>query len=129
MRNRFRRIVGSRVGQLLAVLGVCFALLELVRLPVYQPQFVSCTPAGEEIFTISACLVTKPIWVVAIGVLYIPSMLLTSALTTLLGYTFSLSCTPTARLEFFVFLACSLTQWWLVGHGVERLFKRKALRK
>ena len=97
-------------------------------MPVYHPQFVNCIPAREEIFTITEILAPKPVWVVAISVLYIPSMLLTLALTKLLGYTFSLSCTPTALLEFVVFLVCSLAQWWLVGYGVEWLVRRKALR-
>jgi hypothetical protein len=126
VRKHIKRVVGSRVGQLLAVLGLCFALLELVHLPAYHPQFVSCVPTREEVYTITEILAPKPAWVVAIGVLYIPSVLLTSALTQVLRYMFGLSCTPTARLEFVGFLVCGSIQWLLVGYGIEWLIKRRA---
>ena len=126
MRKHIKRVVGSRIGQLLAVLGVCFALLELVHLPAYHPQFVSCVPTREEVHTITEILAPKPAWVVAIGVLYVPSISLTSALTKLLSYVFALSCAPTARLEFISFLVCSSIQWLLVGCGIEWLIRRRA---
>jgi hypothetical protein len=127
IRPFIKRVVSSRFGHLLVVLGLCLALLEFMPLSVNHPQFVSCVPTGEEIYTITEILAPKPILVVAIGVLYLPSILLTSALTTLLGYTFSLSCTPAARLELIVFLICSSIQWLLVGYGLERLIKRKGV--
>ena len=120
-------MVGSRLGQLLAVLGLCFALLELVHLPAYHPQFVSCVPTREEVYTITEILAPKPAWVAALGLLYLPSVWLTSALIKLLGYVFALSCTPAARLEFFGFLVCSAIQWLLVGYGIEWLVKRRSL--
>jgi len=127
IRPFIKRVVSSRIGHLLVVLSLCFALLEFVPISVNHPQFVSCVPIREEIYTITEILAPKPIWVVAIGVLYLPSILLTSALTKLLGHTFSLSCTPVARLELIVFLICSSIQWLLVGHGIEWLIKRKGV--
>jgi hypothetical protein len=127
VRKYIKRVVGSRVGQLMAVLGLCFALLELVRFPVYHPQFVSCVPTGEEIYTITEIFAPKPIWVVVFRILCLPSILLTSALTMLLAHTFTLSCTPTSRLELIIFLMCSSIQWLLIGYGVERFIKRKSL--
>jgi hypothetical protein len=127
MRTYIKRVLGSRIGQLLAVPGLCFALLEFAHLHVYHPRFVSCVPTPEEIYTITEILVPRPIWVTAIGALYIPSALLTSALTKLIGYVFALSCTPMARLEFVVFLVCSSLQWVLVGYGIERLIKRRSV--
>ncbi len=120
-----KRIVGSRPSHLLLILSLCFVLLEFVPPSVNHPQFVSCVPTKEEVFTITEILAPKPVWVVAIGVLYLPSILLTSALTKLLGGMFGLSCTPMARLELMVFLICSSVQWLLVGYGIERIIKRR----
>ena len=127
IRPFIKRVVSSRVGQSLVVLSLCFALLEFVHLPVYHPQFVSCVPAGGEVYTITEILAPKPIWVVVIGFLYLPAVLLTSALTKVLSYMLSLSCAPTARLEIVGFLICSSVQWFLVGYGIEWLMKRKGV--
>ena len=123
-----KRVAGSRTGHLLIVLSLCFILAELAPPFRSHPQFVGCAPATlEEVYTITEILVVRPVWVVAIGVLYLPSVLLTSALTKLLSSVFHLSCTPTARLEFAILLICSSIQWWLVGYGMERLVKRRGV--
>ena len=121
-----KRVVGSRFGHLLLILSLCFMLLEFVPPSVHHPQFVSCVPTKEEVFTITEILAPKPVWVVPIGVLYLPSILLTSALTKLLSGVFALSCTPMARLELIVLLICSSIQWLLVGYGIERIIKRRS---
>ena len=122
-----KQVAGSRLGQLLFVLGLCFILLELAPPFRSHPQFVGCVPTVEEAYTITEVLIGRPIWVVAISYLYLPSILLTLALTIMLGSLLHLSCTPTARLEFVVLLLSSSIQWWVIGHVIERLVRRRGV--
>jgi hypothetical protein len=120
-----KQVASSRLGQLLFALGLCFVLVELEPRFHSRPLFVGCIPSAEEVYTISEILVMRPIWVVAISVLYLPSALLTSAIMKLLGSVLLLSCGPAARLEFAVLLISSSIQWWVVGYGIEQLIKRR----
>jgi hypothetical protein len=120
-----KRVARSRIGHLLVVLSLCFLLLSVFSLPMNHPQFVDCVPTGKEVYTITEVLRPMPVWIVAIGVTYFPSMLLTKVSMNLLDSLFSLSCYPTARLESAIFLVYSSIQWMLIGSGIEWLFKRK----
>ena len=121
-----KRVASSRVGQLLAVLSLCFVLIALYPLPLNHPQFVDCVPTKEEVYTITEVLKPLPLWVGAIGITYFPSMLLTKIVTNVAGSLFSLSCYPTAKVEFVVFLICSSIQWMLVGCGVAWLIRKRS---
>lgn len=114
----------SRLGYILAMFSLCFLLLEIVSAADTHPQFVPCVPTYNETLTLTEILAPKPIWVLAIGFLYVPSILITTAFTKLLALAFSLSCTPTARVEFVLFLIFSSCQWMLIGYAIERLFRR-----
>jgi len=122
-----KRVAGSRLGQLLFILSLCFILVELAPRFHSRPLFVGCVPSAEEVYTISEVLVVRPIWVVFISVLYIPSAVLTSALMKLLSSVLLLSCGSAARLELAVLLISGSIQWWLVGYGIECLIKRRRM--
>jgi hypothetical protein len=119
-----KRVARSRAGHLLAILSLCFVLIAFYPLPLNHPQFVSCVPTKEEIYTITEVLKHPPVWVFVIGITYFPSMLLTKFLTGAVSSVFSLSCYPTAKIELLIFLICSSVQWMLVGCGIEWLIRR-----
>jgi hypothetical protein len=122
-----KQVASSRIGQLLFALSLCFVLVELAPRFHHRPLFVGCIPSAEEVYTISEILVVRPIWVVVISVLYIPSAVLTSSLMKLLSSVLLLSCVPTARLEFAILLISSSIQWWVIGYSIERLVKRRRM--
>jgi hypothetical protein len=116
-----QRVIGSRIGRVLSVLSLCFVLLVFVPASAHHPQFVDCGPSMEAPYTDTEVLRARPIWVVVIGAAYLPSMLLTSALTAMLRNVFILSCEGTRRVELIVLFVCSSMQWLLVGSGIEFL--------
>lgn len=113
------RVLHSHLGHILLAVSWSFILFVLVRYPLSQPQFVDCTPIGDEIYTLTEVLRSYPIWIVVIGMTHFPSMLATILLTKALQMFFSLSCAPTAKVELLLFFVFSATQWLLVGYMVE----------
>jgi hypothetical protein len=122
-----KRVAHSRVGHIQAVLSLCFVFIAFYPLALNHPQFASCVPTREEIYTITEILKHPPLWIFVVGVTYFPSMLLTRILAGAVAGLFSLSCYPTAKVEFVIFLVCSTFQWILIGYGIEWLItKRKS---
>ncbi len=119
-----KRVAKTRVGHLLVVLSVCFVLIAFMKPSMSHPQFVDCVQSKGETLALAEVLAPKPIWVVAIGYLYLPSIVISVGLTNLFGSIFSLSCVPKTRLELVIFLVCSSIQWMLIGYGIEHLIKR-----
>jgi hypothetical protein len=115
------RVLRSHLGPILSYLAVSgsFIIFVLVRYPLSHPQFVDCTPTGDEIYTLTEVLRSYPIWIVVVGMAHFPSMLATEALTKALQMVFSLSCAPTAKVELPLFFAFSAIQWLLVGYMIE----------
>ena len=111
------RVLHSHLGPIL--LAASWSFILFVMVPLGHPQFVDCTPIGDEIYTVTEVLRVYPIWIVVIGMTHFPSMLATILLTKALQMFFSLSCAPTAKVELLLFFVFSATQWLLVGYMVE----------
>ena len=113
------RVLHSLLGPILLAVSWSFIVFALMGHPLSHPQFIECTPIGDEIYTLTEVLRTYPIWIVVVGMTHFPSMLATLALTKALQVVFSLSCGPTAKVELLLFFAFSAIQWLLVGSMVE----------
>src|SRR6266481_5195487 len=113
------RVLRSHLGHVLLAVSWSFILFVIMRGPLNHPQFVDCTPVGDEIYTITEVLRVYPIWIVVIGMAHFPSMLVTMGVTKLFQAVLSLSCAPTAKVELPMFFAFSAIQWLLVGYMIE----------
>lgn len=101
-------VLRSHLGHILLAVSWSFIIFVLVPYPSGHPQFVDCTPIGDEIYTLTEVHRIYPIWIVVIGVTHFPSMLATILLTKALQGAFSLSCTPTAKVEYLLFSRLAL---------------------
>lgn len=115
------RAVRSHLSHILLAVSWSFILFVVMRCPLNHPQFVDCTPVGDEIYTITSVLHVYPIWIVIVGIAHLPSVLVTTGVTKLFQMAFSLSCAPTAEVELPLFFASSTVQWLLVGYMIESL--------
>jgi hypothetical protein len=117
-------VLRSHLGHMLLAVSLSFILFVIMRGPLNYPQFVDCTPVGDEIYTITEVLRVYPVWIVVIGMAHFPSMLATMGATKLFQAGFSLSCAATAKVELPFFALFSAIQWLLVGYIIEKLFRQ-----
>ena len=120
-----KRVATNRLGQVLLFSSLFFVLVAMVPQSPKSPMFFDCAFNREGVFVASEIFLVKPIWVVIIGVTYLPSILLTIVLTKIFEGVFSLTCTPTARVEIIVLVVCSSIQWILIGYAIERCIKKR----
>src|SRR6267154_1774524 len=119
------RVVRCHLGHVLLAICWSFILFVLVRRPMNYPQLVDCVPVHPyEMYTITEVLRVWPLWIRVIGLAHLPSMLVTMGVTKLIQTIFSLSCSPTAKVEMPLLFALSAIQWLLVGYIIQSLFRR-----
>jgi hypothetical protein len=82
------RVLHSLLGPILLAVSWSFILFVHPPYLLGHPQFVDCTPIGDEIYTVTEVLRVYPIWIVVIGMTHSPSMLATILLTKAGFFTF-----------------------------------------
>ena len=122
-----KRLLHSHLAHVLLAVSWCFILFVMVEPSMYDPWFAGCIPTPDDIRLQNHY--GYPIWVIAIGAVHLPSVLLTGVVTTFFQRGFGLSCPSTAKLELAIFFIFSTTQWLLVGYGIESLCRRLKSRK
>ena len=113
------RVMRSHLGHVLLAVSWTFILLVYARPHPIQPQFVECSPSQDEFVAIVDRF--YPIWTTAIAVAHLPATAATVGTTKLLQRIFSLSCSPTAKVEVPLLFLFSGIQWPLVGYTIESL--------
>jgi hypothetical protein len=118
------RVIRSHLGHVLLAMSWSYILFVWMYPVPHHPHLVGCVPTRDEIYTITEVLRTYPIWIVVIAVAHVPANILTAGVTKLFQLIFSLSCTPTARVEVLMLFLFSAVQWLLLGYIIESLFRR-----
>jgi len=122
-----KRLLHSHLAHVLLAVSWCFILFVMVEPSMYYPWFAGCIPTPDDIRLQNHY--GYPIWVIAIGAVHLPSVLLTGVVSTSFQRVFGLSCASTAKLELAIFFIFSTTQWLLVGYGIDSVGRWKKSRK
>lgn len=120
-------LLHSHLAHVLLAISWCFILFVMVEPSMYYPWFAGCIATPDDIRLQNHY--GYPIWVIAIGAVHLPSVLLTGVFSTFFQRVFGLCCASTAKLELAIFFIFSTTQWLLVGYGIESVGRWMKSRK
>jgi hypothetical protein len=122
-----KRLLRSHLAHVLLAVSWCFILFVMVEPSMYYPWFARCIPTPDDIRLQNHY--GYPIWVIAIDVAHLPSVLLTRVVSNFFQRVFGLSCALTAKLELAVFFIFSTIQWLLFAYGIDSLGRWMKSRK
>ena len=130
-----KRVLSSRLGQILAVLHLCLLLFDLSRKYVLDFNPNDCTSVSE--WHVTGYLIAgrffhfshESVLHMLTTLFDLPAIIASSLFTAPLYYFYPSICAYTASwIDAFILLAFASFQWLLIGFGFERLFVRRVER-